>query len=114
MHYKQDMHVYSTLKCYTATLSTTYLADVPSDLCQNMLCLHMQISDFGMSRDLAQEDYYISHGGKVPVKWTAPEVCMYIYVRAHVYLFMYGHWVCICIPSLIRRGCSLQEETLDV
>ena len=20
------------------------------------------------------EDYYVSHGGKVPVKWTAPEV----------------------------------------
>ena len=28
-----------------------------------------------MSRDLEDENYYISHGGKVPVKWTAPEVC---------------------------------------
>ena len=27
-----------------------------------------------MSRDLLQEDYYVSHGGKIPVKWTAPEV----------------------------------------
>ena len=27
-----------------------------------------------MSRDLEDENYYISHGGKVPVKWTAPEV----------------------------------------
>ena len=26
-----------------------------------------------MSRDL-QENYYVSHGGKIPVKWTAPEV----------------------------------------
>ena len=34
----------------------------------------LQITDFGMSRDLAEEDYYISHGGMVPVKWTAPEV----------------------------------------
>ena len=33
----------------------------------------LQIADFGMSRDLADEDYYESHGGKVPVKWTAPE-----------------------------------------
>ena len=33
-----------------------------------------QISDFGMSRDLMDENYYVSHGGKVPVKWTAPEV----------------------------------------
>ena len=34
----------------------------------------LQISDFGMSRDLMNDSYYISHGGKVPVKWTAPEV----------------------------------------
>lgn len=34
----------------------------------------VQIGDFGMSRDLEDENYYISHGGKVPVKWTAPEV----------------------------------------
>ena len=27
-----------------------------------------------MSRDLADESYYISRGGKIPVKWTAPEV----------------------------------------
>ena len=33
-----------------------------------------QISDFGMSRNLMDENYYVSHGGKVPVKWTAPEV----------------------------------------
>ena len=35
--------------------------------------LHMQIADFGMSRDLAEADYYVSQGGKVPIKWTAPE-----------------------------------------
>lgn len=26
-----------------------------------------------MSRDLADADYYVSHGGKIPVRWTAPE-----------------------------------------
>ena len=31
-----------------------------------------KISDFGMSRDLADETYYVSHGGMIPVKWTAP------------------------------------------
>jgi serine/threonine protein kinase len=30
-----------------------------------------------MSRDLADENYYISHGGKIPVKWTAPEAIHY-------------------------------------
>ena len=34
----------------------------------------MQIADFGMARDLEESEYYISQGGKVPVKWTAPEV----------------------------------------
>ena len=35
---------------------------------------HLQIADFGMSRDLMDETYYMSHGGQIPVKWTAPEV----------------------------------------
>ena len=39
------------------------------------LSIISQIADFGMSRDLADETYYISSGGKIPVKWTAPEVC---------------------------------------
>jgi len=33
-----------------------------------------QIADFGLSRDLMDEIYYVSRGGKIPVKWTAPEV----------------------------------------
>ena len=33
-----------------------------------------QIGDFGMSRDLAEDTYYITHGGKIPIRWTAPEV----------------------------------------
>jgi len=27
-----------------------------------------------MSRDLVAENYYVTSGGKIPVKWTAPEV----------------------------------------
>ena len=26
-----------------------------------------------MSRDLADEDIYVSHGGVIPIRWTAPE-----------------------------------------
>jgi len=33
-----------------------------------------QIADFGMSRDLLDQSYYTISGGKIPVKWTAPEV----------------------------------------
>ena len=39
--------------------------------------LMTQIADFGLSRNLQHEDYYISHGGKIPVKWTAPEALHY-------------------------------------
>jgi len=36
-----------------------------------------------MSRDLMDESYYVSHGGTIPVKWTAPEVCttLHYYVQ---------------------------------
>jgi len=34
----------------------------------------LQIADFGMARDMTDEDYYVASGGKIPVKWTAPEV----------------------------------------
>ena len=37
--------------------------------------VNYKIADFGMSRDLADADYYVSQGGLIPVKWTAPEVC---------------------------------------
>ena len=33
-----------------------------------------QIADFGMARDLDEHNYYVSKGGKIPVKWTALEV----------------------------------------
>ena len=31
-----------------------------------------------MSRDLTNDNYYITSGGKIPVKWTAPEVSVAI------------------------------------
>ena len=30
-----------------------------------------------MSRDLADAEYYISEGGTVPIRWTAPEAVYY-------------------------------------
>ena len=30
-----------------------------------------------MSRDLADETYFVSHGGMIPVKWTAPVAIHY-------------------------------------
>ena len=37
---------------------------------------YFQIADFGLSKKLADDtEYYVTSGGKVPVVWTAPEVC---------------------------------------
>jgi serine/threonine protein kinase len=36
-----------------------------------------KISDFGMARNLIEDDYYVSQGGKIPLKWTAPEALVY-------------------------------------
>ena len=50
---------------------------------QNMYTLvlwiytHVQIADFGMARDILDGSYYVTSGGKIPVKWTAPEVLCY-------------------------------------
>lgn len=43
-------------------------------LSHNDIC---KIADFGMSRDLEDDTYYISSGGKIPLRWTAPEALEY-------------------------------------
>ena len=46
------------------------------------------------------ESYYVSHGGKIPVKWTAPEVCFKVFI-------------CMCITSYfvpqMHEGTAIQE-----
>lgn len=38
------------------------------------LAMLLQIADFGMSKYLQDKAYYKTNSGKIPVKWTAPEV----------------------------------------
>lgn len=42
-----------------------------------LLLQKLQVSDFGLSKDLQDEDYYVAHGGLVPVRWTAYESLRY-------------------------------------
>ena len=63
------------LICFTQSFLhyTTYENIIlPGEDCA--LCVSLQIADFGMSRDLVEQDYYHSSGGMVPFKWTSPEV----------------------------------------
>ena len=32
-----------------------------------------KIADFGMSRETIDSNYYVSKGGQLPIRWTAPE-----------------------------------------
>ena len=36
-----------------------------------------KVADFGMSRDLADENYYVSRSDTIPVKWTALEAILF-------------------------------------
>ncbi|KAI6659269.1 hypothetical protein LOD99_14942 [Oopsacas minuta] len=36
-----------------------------------------RVADFGMSRDLRSDDYYRSKGGRIPLRWSAPESVLY-------------------------------------
>ena len=47
----------------------------------------MQIADFGLSRDLSENTYYTATPGKIPVRWTAPEVGIShsILITVHIY-----------------------------
>ena len=75
----------------------------------SLLC---KIADFGMSRDLADENFYVVSGGKIPVKWTAPEVrSAYVdsYMRAYNLLNVTtcSHEVAKCVFA-----CSYMPKTL--
>ena len=59
-------------------------------LLTSVILFSLKIADFGMSRDLADDNYYISHGGEVPVKWTAPEAIHYLKYSTASDVWSYG------------------------
>lgn len=63
-----------------------------------------QIGDFGMARDLEDENYYISQGGKIPIKWSSPEVWVNSYMRCAV-----CHSTC-CLQALNFQKYSTASD----
>ena len=52
-----------------------------------------------MARDLMDDTYYTSSGGKIPIKWTAPEV------RKVIFLYFnscYGYFVCLFVCLFLK------------
>ncbi|KAL5491578.1 hypothetical protein EMCRGX_G016891 [Ephydatia muelleri] len=79
-HFQQSLLTYSQ----QVALGMQYLSSksfVHRDLAaRNVLVTKAcvcKIADFGLSRNLDEKHYYFSHGGMVPVKWTAPEAVCY-------------------------------------
>ena len=67
----------------------------------------MQLADFGMARDLMDENYYVSHGGKIPVKWTAPEVYFVLLSNSAYITRTCIKYIVSCTPNC--TGSELQE-----
>ena len=59
-----------------------------------------------MSRDVVDENYYVSKGGKVPVKWTAPEVTTQCTLFVDVYLVL----TCIILQALHYKKYSTASD----
>ena len=72
----------------------------------------MQIADFGMARDLEESDYYISQGGKVPVKWTAPEVGLEYTMPFPLYISCFITSLSFCDGQIIFRHPTLRSIPL--
>ena len=71
----------------------------------NITCAfyHTQIADFGMARDVADDNYYVTTGGKIPVRWTSPEV--------HIYIATYS-WLCTVDSSYTHYRQYFTRDTL--
>ena len=55
-----------------------------------MLHCPLQISDFGMTREVESKYYMLGKGTMIPVRWSAPEVIMYKKYTTKSDIWSYG------------------------
>ncbi|XP_019854632.1 PREDICTED: tyrosine-protein kinase Src42A-like [Amphimedon queenslandica] len=68
-----------------------------------------KIADFGMSRDLKDESYYISQAKKIPIKWTAPEALHYKKYSSASDVWSYG----AVMYEIWSLGCKPFENSTN-
>ena len=96
------------LSCKVGVLAATDCASALQSIVTicTIGCTCFQIADFGLSKKLADDtEYYVTSGGMVPVKWTAPEVCTVALIRSCMCKVVH-----ICI-HFIHNMCSRKVTT---
>ena len=59
-----------------------------------------KVSDFGLSREQSDDGNYVSRKGDLPVRWTAPEVCVCVCLCVSVCLCECVFVCCVCVCVL--------------
>ena len=66
---------YALINAHTAVyICSTYIIRLCITISLTVSIISLQIGDFGMARDITDASFYMSSGGLIPVRWTAPEV----------------------------------------
>ena len=118
---KSDILLKIAVNCADGMAYLTELRFIHRDLAaRNVLLgsdMTAKIADFGMSRASQDKTYYVSKGGQVPVRWTAPEALEHqkFSEQSDVWSFgilMYEIWTQATIPYMGMNNDKVWTKVL--